>query len=68
MALVLNNLKRVDMPLNKETETETNDSCSNLNVTAWRKFEPTYFNVTVQQVNHYFTGTSPDEYRDTQKK
>ena len=27
MALALNNLQRVDRPLNKETQTQTNDFC-----------------------------------------
>ena len=36
--------------------------CPKVNVTAWRVFELTYYNVEVQHVNHNATGTPPHFY------
>ena len=46
MALALNNLKRVDMPLNKETKPNQTMEC-----------ELTYYNVAVQHISHYTSET-----------
>ena len=63
MALALNNLKRVDMPLNKETKPNHSwgdkrvdnfpkSISPKLNAQAWLEFELVYFDVIVQHNSH----------------
>ena len=59
MALALNNLKRVDMPLNKEIKpNQTKGISPKVNIIARLEFELAYYNVEIQHANYYADDTT----------
>ena len=62
MALASNNLKRVDMPLNKETKpnhTFPKGIKPKVNARVRQEFEHAYYDVQIQHLSHYATETLP---------